>query len=579
MPINNASRYFSFLARHFPVMCASDEFYFMPRAEEAAKHYGRLENFDRDSFSEDLQQIHGFRDIFEKISVPAGDQESSIDKSLLLSNIDGILIELEEKNVLRYNPLIYLKVAFIGLNHAVSRPAESAETIRDRTMERLGRIPGLLKQAENNLEHVPVSFFVPAQNMIEDCIEYIDEVKRYLSRNAGPAYIKTLDTLCKKTISSLSGFKQFLKLASSEAAETMTDLRMIGSRKTSDTIEATLHRHFLNMRSLEDVYRIGKEERMYCLAELNRLRTAIDPEKTWQELYDEYIPTKGDIFSLYRSEHSRLCEFFSSRGFDVPVQPHIVHTPRYLQSVRGPASFSASLPTDGPGSDFFYITTETDFPYMDMPGSEKGNTEIGRLQKKENLLRHEEKPPSIRQRTNRRLHREYKFLTAHETIPGHHLLDSRRRMLANPIRRQIESPLFYEGWSCYAESLLIEYGYIDSKIELLVNQKRELWRAARCQIDAGLAAGLLDMNGCIDLLLEAGFEEDEARSQIDRFLLNPGYQLCYTLGRWEILRLKNQYSPPIGLENFHRTLLCAGELPFTLLEKLLAGHRERRNIK
>jgi hypothetical protein len=548
--IQKASRYFSFLARNFPVMCASDEFHFMPRAEEASKYYDSIENFDPDAVSERLQQIHRFREEIEKTPVSDSDLETFTDKSLLLSNIDGILIEFEEKNVLRYNPLTYLKVAFIGIDHAVSRAAESTDVLRNRTLERMRWIPGLLKQAVKNLEYVPSSLNGSAQNMTEDCIEYIDDIKHGLSDKSGAAYRKTLDTLCEEIISSLIECKQFLATAPGGIKDTMPDPPAAGSPQTAHTIEATLHRHFLSTRNLEDVYMIGMEERTRCLAELNRLRVEIDPEQPWQKLYNDYTPAgveKGkepeEIFSLYRSECSRLIEFFNDKGFNVPALPRIVHTPRYLRSVRGSASFSASLPTDDPPSDYFYITVESDSPHRGI----------------------------LQQRTNQRLHREYKFLTAHETVPGHNLLDSRRRMLANPIRRQIESPLFYEGWACYAESLLIEYGYVDSKIELLVNQKRELWRAARCQIDAGLAAGLLDMERCIDLLQEAGFEADEARTQIDRFLLNPGYQLCYTLGRWEILQLKKKFGTTLGLENFHRTVLSAGELPFSLLEKLLAG--------
>ncbi len=564
--IQKAGRYFAFLAEHFPVMCASDEFHFMPRAEAAAEYYDVLENLDRNVLRENLQEIHRFREEFEKTPVPEGDLESSIDKSLLLSNIDGILIELEDKAVLTHNPLIYLKVAFIGLDHAVSRPAESAATMHNRTLGRLRRIPDLFEQAVKNLESVPVSLREPAEKMTADCILYLDEVERQLSRNAGAAYCKTLGTRCAKARSSLSGFRQFLEISSGEGAGAsdlqVSDTRQASgarhvsdTRRAADTIEATLKKHFLSTRSLEEVYRIGMEERERCLAELNSLKAAIEPDKTWNELYSAYLPvTNGDILSLYRSECSRLSGFFSNKGFDVPAEPLIMPTPLYLRSVRGSASFSASLPTDSPGSDYFYITS-------------------GDMQKDRHPLPDTSSQEDMQKRVNRRLHREFKFLTAHETIPGHHLLDSCRRRLQNPIRRQIESPLFYEGWACYAESLLIEYGYIDSEIELLVNQKRELWRAARCQIDAGLAAGLLDMNGCVDLLKEAGFEEDEARAQIGRFLLNPGYQLCYTLGRYEILQLRQRYA--LGLSNFHRELLDAGELPFTLLEKLLVGNRER----
>ena len=72
-------------------------------------------------------------------------------------------------------------------------------------------------------------------------------------------------------------------------------------------------------------------------------------------------------------------------------------------------------------------------------------------------------------------------------------------------------------------------GYVTNPMEYLVDCKRRLWRAARCQIDVGLAAGMLARQDAIRLLTTAGFSPEEANNQIDRFLLNPGYQLCYEI--------------------------------------------------
>jgi uncharacterized protein (DUF885 family) len=167
----------------------------------------------------------------------------------------------------------------------------------------------------------------------------------------------------------------------------------------------------------------------------------------------------------------------------------------------------------------------------------------------------------------KRLHREYKFLTAHETFPGHYLLDSVRRRLKNPVRRQIESPLFYEGWAYYAESLLTEYGYVDDLMDRLVDCKRRLWRAARCQIDVGLTTGILTREDAVRLLTTAGFSPEEAANQLNHFQVSPGYQLCYTLGRFEIMKLKGTYGIRIGRGQFHKRLFEGGELPFHLIEK------------
>jgi uncharacterized protein (DUF885 family) len=160
--------------------------------------------------------------------------------------------------------------------------------------------------------------------------------------------------------------------------------------------------------------------------------------------------------------------------------------------------------------------------------------------------------------------------SAHETFPGHHLLDFTRRNLKNSIRAQIESPLFYEGWAYYVESLLSEYGYVSQPLDRLVDHKRRLWRAARCQIDTGLAGGLLKEDQAMKLLASAAFSREEARNQLDRFRLNPGYQLCYSLGRYEFTHLRKTYGSRLGRDVFHREILQGGELPFHLLEKRLA---------
>ncbi len=247
-----------------------------------------------------------------------------------------------------------------------------------------------------------------------------------------------------------------------------------------------------------------------------------------------------NTLDLYRQEYGHLHSFFLKHGLgkgDLSESLHIVETPTYLRSVRGSASFSAAFSPDQNEESYFYITTK-------------------KLQK--------QSWRAVRSIKNR-LHREYRFLTAHETVPGHHLLDCSRRELKNPIRRQIESPLFYEGWASYAESLLGEYGYLQNALEKLVICKRNLWRAARCQADVGLVTGLLSQNDGVSLLENGGFSREEALAQIHRFRLNPGYQLCYTLGHYEILKLRRTYGTLFGKERFHHMLLAGGELPFQMI--------------
>lgn len=538
-PQHLAEEYFGFLAKQFPVMCASDEFHFLPRAEAAAGYYDCLDHLSRESLEESLFQVDVFKKKFNQMAQhPLTEPDMVADLTLLGANAAGVEIELGEKRAWCHNPLLYLKVIFIGLDHALNKPAAEPEEKKDRFFARLGSAPDLLKQAGRNIVSIPDSYYKPALSMVKDCRAYLAGIIRTLSNEAETGITRQQEHLFDTCLTGLETFEKQLSSIKPQAN------RDFGAASVMDSMTY----HFMSVRSLADVYDIAVEEWHETLMHLKTIQSRINPSKSWQELYRTDTPgsiEQIDIIDLYRLEAENLRHFFLNGDFDsedLSTPMAVVETPSYLRSVRGTASFAAALRSDKLEKSYFYITTRLPGPHQKAEGA---------------LIR--------------RFHREYKFLTAHESIPGHHLLDSVRRRLKNPVRRQIESPLFYEGWASYAESVLTENGYADTRLDRLVDYKRRLWRAARCQIDAGLSTGRIDREAAACLLVDAGFSQEEAVRQIDRFQLNPGYQLCYTLGRHEILRLKELYRKRIGDNKFHSFLLEGGELPFHLIEKKLAG--------
>jgi uncharacterized protein (DUF885 family) len=525
--------YFDYLAKSFPVMCASDEFHFLPRSEAASRYYDRMEILEPGLIEECIFTLREFRKNFDFLAAGEDDLERRIDLELLNSSIAGIMIELEENRLWRHNPLLYLKIAFIGLDHAISKPAGSHKERIERTLARLCAIPGLFQQAARNVDRVPETFHQAALAMLSDCGRYLRETAQGLTAEDA----RRLWPALEQARSALGAFGTYLGA-----------LRPVPDRELAvPSLETTLRNRFGSDRNPSEVFEIAVEEWSENLRELESLQKDLAPGKSWMQLYHGYCPEEAgaiDTITLYQREVERLKRFFASNGFRgvvAPGLPMVCQTPTYLQSVRGSASFSAAFTKDGREKDFFYITTQA-----------------------QHQRSHE-----TRELRRKRFHREYKFLTAHETFPGHYLLDFTRRMLENPVRSQIESPLFYEGWAYYVESLLTEYGYADHATDRLVDRKRRLWRAARCQIDIGLNSGRLVHEDAMKLLTTAGFSPEEARGQIDRFGLNPGYQLCYSLGRFEILRLREAYAGQMGHDAFHALLLEGGELPFHLIEKRL----------
>jgi uncharacterized protein (DUF885 family) len=148
-------------------------------------------------------------------------------------------------------------------------------------------------------------------------------------------------------------------------------------------------------------------------------------------------------------------------------------------------------------------------------------------------------------------------------------LDNLRINQSNPIRRQIESPLFYEGWSCYGEQLLDDLGYIKDPRRQLVGLKRRLWRTVRAALDVELQTGRISMVEGAERIEKIGFSTKRALRQIRRFALTPGYQLCYFMGNHEILGLRERFFSRLGPKAFHEALLGGGQIPFHLVERRL----------
>jgi uncharacterized protein (DUF885 family) len=535
--IELAESYFDYLAGQFPVMCASDEFHFLPRAENAVKHHDKLDNLDADAIKETMETLVRHQKKLSALREASTDLEQQLDIDLLHANINGVLIEFSQNRSWQYNPILYLKIAFIGLDHAVHKPAENDRQIIERSLSRLTEIPRVLKQAAKNIDRLPGSYHQASLYMIDDCKQYLTDILKSLTANQSKAISAELSTRKNTAIASLELLQRFLM-----------DVKPVSDRLfAGETLECTINEHFFCVRSLDQIFQIAEADWKQNLSRLEELRYQIDPAKPWQQIYHEYDLTEtndDDTLTLYSQEIENLRAFFIDQGFDdkaLNAAVDVSETPVYLRSVRGAASFAAATTSDPGEKSYFYITT-----------------------------RLEHQPDDQVQRSlKKRFHREYRLLAAHETFPGHHYLDSIRRGLKNPIRRQIESPLFYEGWASYAESLLIEYGYIKKPVELLLDLKRNLWRAARCQIDVGLTTAKISTEDALELLKICSFSAGEARRQIERFQLNPGYQVCYSLGNYEFSQLKSVYAARLGSKRFHKYLLDGGELPFHLIDKRL----------
>ena len=271
-----ALRYFDYLAECFPVMCASDEFHFLPRAETASRYYDQVDNLDIDAIDECLFTLKQFQNKFNLLTIDENDLEKLIDLELLKGNVAGILIELEKKESWRHNPLLYLKIAFIGLDHALTKPASKRSEQTERACSRLRAIPRLLQQAAHNIDSVPGTYHQAALAMIKDCKSYLGEIKE----DSANASCRLLIEGLQKAWSALDSFGKFLS----------SIFPVLDRQFVAPALETTLREHFISVRTLHEVFQIAEEEWRENLEQLERLQRKIDSTRSWQDLYHSYSP-------------------------------------------------------------------------------------------------------------------------------------------------------------------------------------------------------------------------------------------------------------------------------------------------
>ncbi|MFC1666298.1 DUF885 domain-containing protein [Candidatus Omnitrophota bacterium] len=507
--------YFGYLAKNYPVMCLSDEFYFFPRAKEAARFLNHLDSLDEEKIKQDVAYVKKLKSSLEKLDSEDMGLEAQIDLRLLSQSMDTFLREFGQIKIWQVDPSLYLKIALLGIDQLLKKSFSLRADIDDCLRDRISQTPRLLNEAKNNLKKIPRAYLDVSIEVVEASINYFKAT----------AFSPKVHSLVKMTLKSLEDFKRFLKKRPSSAVF-MRDRRII---------ESILKDSFSYNRTLEEIFEIASLEYARTLKELERIAKKVDSKKSWQEILSSYkmdIKKPDEFLRLYSCEIRRLKDFFTKNDvFNIKKTQDIKvrFTPQFMEPIRASASYNSPVTNDMKEPAYFYISGDV--------------------------------------RENRDLHNEYIFVSAHETYPGHHLLDSIRRKMTNPIRQQIESPLFYEGWASYAESLISHLGYIKDPLHKMLGLKRQAWRTVRAMLDVGIRINSLKFEDAENLLKGLGYAPKIARFMFRHYALSPGYQLCYTIGKFEIDKLKEKFSSRLGLRGFHDFLLQGGQIPFDLIEQ------------
>lgn len=295
--------------------------------------------------------------------------------------------------------------------------------------------------------------------------------------------------------------------------------------------------------SADQVHEIGLRELAALRAEMEGVMRQVKFQGTFAQFVD-YLNTDPKFF--YSSPETMLAGYRDiAKRIDPELPRFFAELPRMPYGVRAIPAFR------GPDAAEYY-----DGPSQD--GSRPGyfNANIAAWQKRTKWWM-----PS---------------LTAHESVPGHHLQTARAQEMKDlPAFRRFTWYVAYgEGWALYAETVAREMGIYNDPYALFGHLQQRAFRAARLVVDTGIHAKGWTRQQAIDFMTErTGMNRDFVTSEVDRYTSNPGQALGYMIGALKFKELRERANGKLGerfdLRRFHNVLIDNGPLPLDVMDRIV----------
>lgn len=498
------------------------------------EHDHRLGRFTADDVRQYLAAVRSLAGALEQVEVDSLDDE--IDRTMLLNELRMWEHRFRVERIHVRNPGFWLSHALEGLYLLLSRTDRPLEHRCRAAARRLAEFLDFFGAARHTLEGCPEVFVKLALRVARGGRSLLEQVGRELRPAGDPDF----DTTLQRAGEALDSFTRFLE---EELWDPANDEFAIGE----DAFNFRLHFEHALRNTAPELWRYGNRLAQEIEAELSRLARQIDAAARWPDLVDRLRsehPPADQLVSAYAAEMERARRFVEERGL-APIPPgelRVVETPSFLRPLIPYAAYQA------PGA---YSPDRTGWFFVTRPDEEQPAEQV------ERLLR------------DHCVH-EIASTALHEGYPGHHLQFLAAQQQERVVRKLLGTPLTIEGWALYCEEMMGEEGFYRGIEEQFFQRVHLLWRALRIVLDVGLHTRGMTVDEAVNILVDrVHFERANAEAEVSRYCANPGYQLCYAVGRRELRSLREAYRAAAGgsysLRAFHEAVLRYGGLPVSLI--------------
>lgn len=513
----------------------------------------RLESRSPETVARERARLRGALAEMARVRETALSAPARYDYLVLQSHARAQLLELDEVQMWRRDPNIYNYILAASIDNILKRDYAPIERRLDAVIARERESVRLLGEARSNLENPPRIYTEAAIEQTRGNIDFFARIVPQMIERAGGGRLSAarraeFTAANDGVINALRSFAEWLE-------------REMLPRSNGDfAIGAENYRRKLLYeemvdRSLAELLSDGERALRRTQEEMRAAAAEIAPGRSvaqvLQSLSREH-PTAAGLVGETRAELDRIRAFVRANNIlTAPARENLIvaETPEYARAF----SF-ASL--DAPGA--FERTASEAYYYVTPP---------------------DENWSAARREEHLSFYNRYSLpiVSIHEAYPGHYYQLLAARNSASRVRAVLGAASFIEGWAHYCEQMMVDEGFGGGNPRVRLAQLHNALRRL-CRYVVGLRLHTAGMSyaEAVQFFMREGYEERaNAEREARRGTIDPTY-LVYTLGKMEILRLREDYRAQVGAQNFrlgefHDRLLSHGMPPVTILRMALLG--------
>lgn len=537
------------------VVDAYFEYYFTANPSQATgvgfhQHDRQLEDFSLAAHQRNRGNLLAYLAEFQAVNPRTLSQSDRDDREIMIASIHSLLLEEERVQMWRKNPDAYSGAVTGSIFALIKRDfAPLAERLRS-VIEREKQIPRALTQARAVLRNPPKIYTDIAIEQLPGNIDFFQTTVPEAFKEVKDAAL--LGEFKRSNTSAIAALKEY---------QTFLQKELLPRSRGAFAIGAENYRLKLLYDEMVDVplprlLKIGyaqlRQDQRAFVETAQRIDENKSPEEVLKEVESDH-PGAKNLLSSAQQQLDGLRQFLIDKKIiSVPggTQAKVVETPPFAR-----ATTFASMDTPGPyeakATEAYYNITLPD------PSWPK--------EKQEEYLQGYNYPLLSN-------------VSVHEVWPGHYtqFLWVKNNPELSKVRKLTAAGSNAEGWAHYSEEMVLDEGLYDNDPKYRLAQLVDaLLRDCRYIVGIKMHTQGMTMVQAKEFFVKEGRQQPVVgEMETKRGTGDPTY-LMYTLGKLEILKLREDYRRKMGnkfsLQDFHDRFIKTGSPPLKIVRRELMG--------